>query len=82
MQRREALGVDRFSGGDGLRQCVGEHCINLDCDDAAYDGQQSERQRSETRADLEDDVARVKIGGADDAPHRVGVDDEVLPTRL
>ena len=44
--------------------------------------EERQREGAEARTDLQHHVGRVEIGSADDPPHRVGVDDEVLATLL
>jgi hypothetical protein len=68
--------------GDGRGERSAEHRVDLDRDDAPDALEQSERERAEAGADLDDDVVLVESRRAHDAAHRVGVDDEVLAERL
>ena len=83
-----ACTTSRLAAYDGARavdrvaQRAGEHRVDLDGDHPAGCREQTQREGAEPRADLEDDVVRRHLGGAHDAAHRVGVDDEVLPQRL
>ncbi len=52
--------------------------VDLDGRDALGHLQQRQCQGAESRPHLHDDVLGTDVGGAHDAPHRVGVDDEVL----
>ena len=67
---------------DGCRQGGCEHGVDLDRHDSCPRGQQTERQRTQPRADLEDDIAPAHVSDSDDPAHGVGVHDEVLPELL
>jgi len=64
---------------DGPRQCPGKHRIDLDRGHGVAGGKQAERQRTESRTDLEHNVAGREVSRAHDATDRVGIVQEVLP---
>ena len=68
--------------GDRGGQPGRERAVDLDGDDPVGHLEQREGERTETGADLDDDVVGVDPGLADDATHGVGVDHEVLTALL
>ena len=60
----------------------GQHRVDLDRHDPAATSEQRQGQRPEPGPDLDDHVVGADAGGAHDAAHGVGVDDEVLPALL
>ena len=60
---------------------LGKPAVVLDRDDVGARVGQAERERAEPGADLDDMVGRLDAGEADDAPHRVRIDHEVLAER-
>jgi hypothetical protein len=60
----------------------GEHRVDLDRHHPGAHGEQPEGQRAEPGTHLHHDVVRPQVRRLDDPPHRVGVDDEVLPELL
>ena len=68
--------------GHGGRQPGGEPLVDLDRDDACADIEQREGQRPQPGPDLHDHVVGSDARLADDAPHGVRVDDEVLSALL
>jgi hypothetical protein len=64
--------------GDRGRQPGREQVVDLDGDDPGGHLEQREGERTETGADLDDDVVEIDPGLTNDATHGVGVDHEVL----
>ncbi len=75
----QAIGQFRRSLGHRLRQASREVGIDLDRDDPIDHVHQRHRQRTETRPYLENDVVTCHACRGDDAPHGIGVVNEVLP---
>ena len=68
--------------GDGLRQPLGQHWVDLDRGHLGAPVEQGQRQRAQTGADLEHVVVAVDPGRRDDPADSVGVVDEILPERF
>jgi hypothetical protein len=64
------------------RQPGREHLVDLDSGDAVPGLEQTEGERTEPGTDLDDVRGLLEAGSSDDRPHRIGVDDEVLPLLL
>ena len=85
MDHGETSGVVGRPVAGGLGQQRGEWPVDLDRDHSSIGRrrvQQRQRQRPEPRTDLEHDLVMAQVGDTRDAPHGVGVDDEVLPALL
>ena len=78
----EGVDVVRGALGDRRRQPPRQQRVDLDGHHARCDLEQSQGERAESRADLDDHVVVADAGVADDAADGVGVDDEVLPALL
>jgi hypothetical protein len=72
----------RHARGHRHGQLGGQARVDLDGDDLRGGREQAEGERAEARADLEDDVGRAQLRGADDPPDRVRVVQEVLAEGL
>ncbi|MDQ1286532.1 MAG: hypothetical protein QG622_97 [Actinomycetota bacterium] len=71
-----------ITNSDRLGKSTGQNRINLHGNDPPGDGEETERERTQARADLQDDVAGVHTCRANNPPDGVGVDDEVLAEGL
>src|SRR5699024_326226 len=79
------LPVGRLGAGEslhGLRQSGGEELVDLDGRDTVPGLEQTEGERAQPGADLDDVRGILEAGGGDDRAHGIGVDDEVLPLLL
>ena len=63
---------------DNFSQRVDQVPVDLECLDVRPGLGQGQRERSESGSDLQYLVTGPNVGQARDAPHRIGVDDEVL----
>ena len=82
---RDVVGAGRGELRDGAGKPCGEPLVELHGGHPACSAdllQQGEGQGAQPRADLDDVVVGGQLGGRDDAPDRVRVDDEVLPHLL
>src|SRR5699024_4424466 len=66
----------------GLRQSGGEGLVDLDGRDTVPGLEQTEGERAQPGAALDDVRGILEAGGGDDRAHGIGVDDEVLPLLL
>src|SRR5699024_4566708 len=66
----------------GVRQSGGEELVDLDGRDTVPGLEQTEGERAQPGADLDDVRGVLEAGGGDDRAHGIGVDDEVLPLLL
>src|SRR5699024_7448847 len=77
--------VGRLGAGEslhGLRQSGGEELVDLYGRDTVPGLEQSEGERAQPGAALDDVRGVREAGGGDDRAHGIGVDDEVLPLLL
>src|SRR5215204_4892325 len=68
--------------GHRLRECTGEHRVDLDGQYLRVRLEQSQRQRAEAWSHLEHDITGSDFCETHNAAHGVGIDDEVLAPTL